>query len=144
MSVVILMGAGASFGSGDATPHVPPLGKDLFQELEGAGGIAAELPENIKAIFRDDFEKGMASYYEEAQGNTMRFQRELAHYLAQFHPGPSNFYVRLLKDIGIEKVVYSSLNYDLLFESSAAMLGLNTIYENRKIRDCARLLKPHG
>ena len=90
MSIVILMGAGASFGSGDTTPDVPPLGKDLFPQLENAGGIAAELPEDIKQIFRDNFEKGMASYYEEVRGNTMGFQRELAHYLAQFRPGPGN------------------------------------------------------
>ncbi len=64
MRTVVLLGAGASFGSVDASvdgkPHTPPLGTKLFEELEREGGVVAQLPLELKKIFRDDsFEKGL-------------------------------------------------------------------------------------
>jgi len=95
MVSVVLLGAGASFGSGDVTPHTPPLGNGvdgLFSRLEAAGGLASRLPDTLKASFRLSFEKGMSECYEYLDGNIMTFQRELAAYLAQFEPGPDNTY----------------------------------------------------
>jgi hypothetical protein len=150
MVAVVLLGAGASYGSGDATygktvPCTPPLGNDLFAALEQqVGGVAAALPDALKAAFRANFEGGMAEYYEHSKGNIMRFQRELAQYLAQFRPGPSNVYVQLVEALGVHRVIYCSLNYDLLFELSAARLGLSCVYGVESKAKHARLLKPHG
>jgi hypothetical protein len=144
MVSLVLLGAGASYGSIDASPHTPPLGVNLFSQLEVAGGIASTIPENIKTLFRNDFEEGMAAFYEHSDGDIMRFQRELACYLTQFTPGKNNTYVKLIKQLGVHRVVYSSLNYDLLFELSASLLGLNTIYGIEKQDGFVRLLKPHG
>ncbi len=144
MVSVVLVGAGASFGSEESSQHTPPLGINLFDRLQEQGGIAALIPSEIKTLFRADFEKGMAEYYEHADGDIMRFQRELAHYLAMFRPSPRNVYLRLIQTIGTRRVIYCSLNYDLLFELSAANLGLNTLYGTGCKEGHIRLIKPHG
>lgn len=147
MSVLILLGAGASFGSGDVLPCCPPLGNGsdgLFARLEGGGGLAASLPDDLKDLFRSDFERGMAQFCEFADGDIMRFQRELAAYLAAFKPGSANAYIRLIRTIGPRRVIYASLNYDLLFELAAATLGLNTYYTTDPTVGGVRLLKVHG
>lgn len=147
MVSVVLFGAGASFGSGAVSPHVPPLGNGpdgLFSRLEATGGEASRLPDRLKSAFRADFEKGMSEYYEYSNGAIMRFQRELAAYFAQFKPGPSNTYLRLIQTLGVKRVIYSSLNYDLLFELSAAALQLKTTYGVDASASGARLIKLHG
>ena len=147
MPALILLGAGASFGSGDVQPCCPPLGNGsdgLFARLEAAGGQAATLPDELRARFRSDFEKGMAQFYEFANGDIMRFQREMAVYLAAFSPGSANSYVRLIRTIGARQAIYASLNYDLLFELAAASLNLNTRYSTDPVARGVRLLKIHG
>ncbi len=144
MVAVVLLGAGASYGSGDVDPSVPPLGNRLFDELERAGGVAAGLPDSLKLAFRENFELGMAEYCKHVDGDIMRFQRELAHYLAAFAPGPSNVYGQLINSLGARRVIYCTLNYDLLFELSAARLGLSTSYSVELLPNHVRLLKPHG
>lgn len=144
MASIVLLGAGASFGSEPDGAAAPPLGGDLFAKLESAGGVAAELPEDLKEIFRNNFEAGMAEYRERFDDDTIRFQRELAHYLALFHPSKNNLYIRLIQSIGIQRAIFCSLNYDLLFELSAAALGINTSYGTTKIEKYVRLLKLHG
>jgi hypothetical protein len=143
MSVVILFGAGASFGSVDAMPETPPLGINLFRKLEERGGIASSLPETLKNTF-GDFEKGMSSYYEYADGNVMAFQRELAHYLAEFTPGMRNVYKELISRLGQNQIIYSTLNYDLLLELSANQLGLPVIYSAKGPVGAVKILKIHG
>ena len=113
MASIILLGAGASYGSGDVSPHRPPLGfgeDGLFVRLEALGGIASTLPEHLKSKFRNDFEKGMAEYYEYSDGDIMQFQREMACYRAKFIPGAKNAYIRLIKTAGIKRVIYATLN----------------------------------
>ena len=144
MTRVVLLGAGASFGSIDASPSTPPLGDQLFDALAFRGGLAATLPEDLKSSFRANFEMGMAAFYEYADGDVMRFQRELAYYLATFTPGPNNVYLRLIRELGINRFIFCSLNYDLLFELCAAMLGHRTAYTSEHSPGFVRLLKPHG
>lgn len=144
MAFILLLGAGASFGSIGAIPHVPPLGNRLFTDLIREGGIASTLPTDIKDCFEENFEKGMAKYYEYSNGDIMAFQRELAHYLSSFQPTDSSVYINLIKALGNQRVIYSSLNYDLLFEESAAKLGLITYYSSEYRKEGIRLLKFHG
>lgn len=147
MSALILFGAGASFGSGDVEPCCPPLGNGsdgLFARLEAAGGQAATLPDDIKTLFREDFEKGMAQFYEYADGDIMQFQRELAAYLARFTPGSKNAYIRFIQTIGPRRAIFASLNYDLLFELAAGSLRLCTYYDIEAPAKSVRLLKIHG
>ncbi|AGQ92443.1 hypothetical protein M634_13240 [Vibrio parahaemolyticus O1:Kuk str. FDA_R31] len=144
MAVIILLGAGASFGSGGVEPYAPPLGNELFGELEKLGGEAAAIPSNIKKTFKENFEAGMAEYYEYTNGDIMSFQRELASYLASFQPLDDNIYLQLIKALPRQRVIFSSLNYDLLLELSASKLGLTTNYSTRHNNKSIRLLKIHG
>lgn len=147
MVTLVLMGAGSSFGSKDVVPNVPPLGNGpvgLFAQLENHSTLARTLPERLKEQFRTDFELGMALYREHTHDNVMAFQRDIAGYLAQFSPGKNNEYCRFLQAIKLSRVVFSTLNYDLLFELSAASLGLPAHYSNNPSLGGVRLLKPHG
>ncbi|MFA0540227.1 MULTISPECIES: hypothetical protein [Vibrio] len=144
MAIVVLLGAGASFGSLGVEPYEPPLGNGLFPELVKKNGVAAAIPEHIKQSFESNFETGMAEYYEHTNGNIMSFQRELAEYLANFKPTESSVYIELIKSLGCNRVIYSSLNYDLLFEQSAGNLGLFTNYDVDNVQGGVRLLKFHG
>ncbi|HBS0737338.1 TPA: hypothetical protein MAA64_002498 [Klebsiella pneumoniae] len=144
MPNIILLGAGASYGSGDTIPYPPPLGPHLFKNLEGLGGISSTLPVELKTVFMDNFEKGMLEFHNRYPSKTMQFQRELAGYLARFTPLDTNHYTRLIKSINPNRVIYSSLNYDLLFEIAAAAQGLSTIYSNVKEKKSIRMLKIHG
>ena len=40
MAVIVLLGAGASFGSVGVKPCPPPLGNNLFDALVDMGGVA--------------------------------------------------------------------------------------------------------
>jgi hypothetical protein len=145
MVAVVLLGAGASYGSVDCHPETPPLGDRLFAKLAQKRGAASAVPKHIKSIFAEDFEAGMAEYISHQKGNIMSFQRELAYYLAQFRPGDDNVYLKLLSALGWSRVIYCSLNYDLLFEESAHKLKINVCYSTRPPRlPAIRLLKPHG
>jgi hypothetical protein len=145
MASVVLLGAGASFGSEKLSQNTPPLGDKLFERLVEQGGIAAQIPDEIKTLFREKgFETGMAEYYRHSGGNIMRFQRELAHYLASFSPSQESAYVQLINTLGTRRFIYCSLNYDLLFELSAAYLQLNTTYTAKRIKGEVSLIKPHG
>ncbi|EOD56738.1 hypothetical protein G113_02009 [Aeromonas molluscorum 848] len=86
----------------------------------------------------------MEAYYEYTNGSIMSFQRELAEYLASFRPTAKNVYITLLRELASQRVIYSSLNYDLLFELSAASIGLFTNYSSEYKRGGVRLLKFHG
>jgi len=74
----------------------------------------------------------------------MRFQREMANYMAEFVPGPGNAYVRLIQELGITRCILCTLNYDLLIELSASHLGYKTAYTSAQSPGRLRLLKPHG
>lgn len=144
MSRVILLGAGASFGCEEPPIATPPLSKDLFAALEARGGVAALLPADLKEQFRKDFEGGMGKLFRESQRDVMRFQRELAHFLAEFWPRPRNAYISLLRAVNLNRCIFCTLNYDLLIELSAAFLGKDTQYSNQGARGQVRLIKPHG
>jgi len=144
MVSLVLLGAGASFGSESGTQPRPPLGYRLFDELEQAGGVAATLPDDIKTLFRKDFESGMALYRERFNDDTSKFQRELALHLARFQPSDDSAYIKLIRSIPLNRAIFSSLNYDLLFEIAARKLGINTHYGSDYNRGQVRLLKPHG
>lgn len=148
MDTLVLLGAGASYASGVRNPDKPPLAFELFDrivQMGGAGCFASTLPGNLQDAFRADFEAGMARLFAEHEEFVPHFQRELAFCLASYYPLPENLYGALLKALGTRKVIYASLNYDLLFESAARGLGISAHYGMSKPGDgFFRLLKIHG
>jgi hypothetical protein len=128
--------------------EVPPLGEQLFNALAAKpGSVAANLPEEFKKKFRENFEMGMAAFYESFHGDLMRFQRQLAHFIAGFSASPDSAYVTLFRRINPTRHIFCTLNYDLMIESAAARLGIHTTlyaYSAKHERGVLRLLKPHG
>lgn len=142
--MLVLMGAGASFGSEPVRRITPPLGKDLFARLEERGGVASKLSQELKNIFQMDFEAGMAKLYEQEPLLLQAFHREMAGYLAKFRPRYESYYREIIDLLKDKNVIFASLNYDLLFEESAAFCGRQVNYNNFTARPNIRLLKPHG
>jgi hypothetical protein len=143
VTITLIFGAGASFGSGACIPYNPPLGMHLFEKLEELGGAFSQLPQSQKQIFiQQGFEAGMASI----PNNSIpinRLQREIAVYLSHIFPEPQNSYVRLFNKLQscITSITVTTLNYDLLIEQSLVLTGIPFSYapSNR-----LRILKPHG
>lgn len=143
--ISLIFGAGASSGSGECYPHNPPLGNDLFDDLEKLDGPFSKLDNNQKEIFKKKgFEEGMASI-EDDSTTINPLQKELAIYLSKFKIGDNNLYVKLfnnLKDV-MEKINIITLNYDLLIEQSLIKNNFLIKYE-LEYRYGISLLKPHG
>lgn len=146
MTTLILLGAGASFGSEpDKERHrTPPLGTGLFSELCELGKVAASIPDDLKAVFSQDFETGMAAFYDRSNEKLQSFHRELASYLGGFTPSTDNYYLKLIRLFEGRDVIFGSLNYDMMLEESVFKLGLCVTYGNKKSDGFVRILKPHG
>jgi hypothetical protein len=154
--LLILFGAGASYGSNSVLPHPPPLGKDLYPQL------AAEFPAawGVKSPFhrydadlRRDFEETMFNRVCDRVPTLtlLESHQKMALYFSQFTIGnpPDNLYYRLLAFLQekglLANTTLASLNYDCLIEQAVAALGLEVDYYcDRPSKDCVRLLKPHG
>ena len=145
MAILVLFGAGASHGSEpEAGNKTPPLGKYLFQELCKLGGISSQLPADIKESFYGDFEEGMAAFNKGMRVQLQSFHRELSSYLADFFPSPKSYYVEVLRLLHKRNVIFSSLNYDMMFEEAVEILGMKTNYGLDRVPGTVRLIKPHG
>lgn len=145
---VILLGAGASHGSKSTTPHTPPLGNGpagLFYELTKFSAYFANLPKQYHEIFINDFELGMATFLEENRElRDFGLEIAVAQYFAQFQPKLGNLYLTLIRFVDTRKLVFTSLNYDMLFELAAGKGGYHCAYGYAKHEDEISFIKPHG
>jgi hypothetical protein len=130
MSTVFLFGAGASYGSGECYPENPPLGFQLFDELQRWGGVASTVDEPLRRAFKEDFEEGMEDFFRARNQDITRFLREMADYFAQFEPGPKNYYGQLAKIAAQAKgsVVFATTNYEALIELAVSQAGYKFAY----------------
>lgn len=145
MPTLVLLGAGASHGSEpDRTHKVPPLGNDLFSALSELGGVASRIPDDIKDVFGQGFELGMELFNERIDVQLQAFHRELSSYLADFVPSTNSYYIQLLRLFTGRNVIFSSLNYDMMLEEAAAMLGMSVSYGLERLPNTVRVIKPHG
>lgn len=142
--ISIIFGAGASYGSGGCSPTNPPLGNDLFRELEELKGAYYNLHDDSKRAFRNEgFEAGMAIIADDSRVINP-LQKELACYLSNFSVKRDNAYVRLFNKLRgcLDQINIVTLNYDLLIEQSLANHGFGVDYNASG--DGISLLKPHG
>lgn len=148
MSTLFLFGAGASRFSGECDPYPPPLGPDLFKDLQAAGGVAAHLDPSWTTAFAHNFEEAMLEFARTREHELSQFLRDIALYFVAFAPGPKNLYVRLLEAIPKKRrrfAVFATLNYELLLELAANNLGYAVSYHLPPIaKDNIAILKPHG
>jgi hypothetical protein len=146
VNVVLVLGAGASYGSGECDPKPPPLGKDLFQELNALGGVASLIASPLRDEFEKDFEQGMASLREDNHG-TVELLREMATYFVRFKLGTRNVYRQLATAIqkSPHVVTLVTTNYDLLLDEAICAGGSSIDYLTRPTApNCITLLKIHG
>lgn len=125
MSRIILLGAGASFGSD--TSGVPPLGVALFDELrrfnpDAWGKIEGQMADR----FREDFEEAVKAINPSILGP---LQRAMAAYFFEFRPQSSSLYVQLSTRIKAARWSGSActLNYERLFEISLISAGIRPV-----------------
>lgn len=148
---MILFGAGASYGTDHAVPSAPPLGADLFPELQQHyptlwGALSAELAET----FAEDFEAGMLALAA-ADGHAVApLMQAMTHYFAGFRLDGSghDLYSRLLAELppaSRERTLFSTLNYECLFEIAAAGHRLRIHYDRQPLSsESIRIWKLHG
>ena len=147
MSVVFLLGAGASYGSGEANPYPPPLGAGLISELRDCSGAAARIPPALLSIFEKNFEEGMSRFREERDTETTELLRDMSAYFAQFSPGPTNLYHKFVSIIrrSARTPTIATTNYDLMLEQAITRAGLLIAYAGHPVpRNNISLLKIHG
>jgi hypothetical protein len=147
MGWLFLFGAGASHGSGPCAPKMPPLGGRVFEELQELGGEAANVDDDLAAVFSRDFEKGMDHFYRDRKTRVSALLREMAAYFAQFEPLSGNFYVELLTTLkkARRKATFATLNYDVILELAVRASGLRTAYHGFPVPpDNVPILKIHG
>lgn len=78
---------------------------------------------------------------------TVELLREMALYLAEFQPAPTNLYVQLIQIIknARRRVIFVTTNYDLMIEYAASICGLLHAYQIPPLpRNNISLLKIHG
>lgn len=147
--IIILFGAGASYGAGGIIPETPPLGFQLYEELERIyPNTWGSFPEEYKIEFRKNFEDGMGLIYENYGGAISQLMRELAVYFVQFRPHSSkSLYSKLITYLveidKINDVLFSTLNYECVFEYSVLNQGLKISYFD-KYKDTVPIWKLHG
>lgn len=164
MTVLFLIGAGASFGSGYCHPYSPPLGGDLFDKLAAFSVHIKQTPNELADLFRKDFESGMSAMADTQRELLGEFQRDMAIYFSQFmiydQPTRSrnnrlplilkssfnNRYQYLLRLISLsdENVIFSTTNYDMLIEEAIESVGKPVSYRFEDNSDFMTILKIHG
>ncbi len=146
MNKLLLLGAGASFGSDNA--NIPPLGSQLFDALCIFNPDAwGSLPTDFPAKFRNDFEAAMTELGNTHPHSLPPLQRAMAAYFFEFIPRQSNLYLNLanrMKSSNWNGAI-CTLNYERLLEISLSSVGLQpTVGSETKAGTSIELCLPHG
>jgi len=145
MSEVVLLGAGASYGSVRSGAR-PPLGKDLYAALSKVSPLWQNLPRAAVQAFQGSgqFEQGFGWIRANCDERSIPLLRDMALFFLSFRPRPDNLYVPLLQ--GARKrsnVQLATLNYDLMIEHCMMHL-FNVIVHGPSERGDLGVLKLHG
>ena len=142
---VFLLGAGASHGSLDCEPEIPPLAADLYERLLRRPVFRELIPPNFVAV-ATNFEATLSKLWDEHADRMVPVLNEVAVYFSDFRPGAGNLYVELGRRIRqrADKTVLASLNAEMLLEMSLFGSGVPCHYEGTFPAHGARILKPHG
>jgi hypothetical protein len=150
--VLLLFGAGASYGSGGINKKIP-LGKDLFTSLclEYPRTWGAKIKGNLKDQFiKEGFEVGMDSLYKSSNGleaEVAPLLVELSVFFSKFKiVNANNLYVRLVQRFDSafrnKDIIIATLNYDCLIEYALMFSQMTFSYLHNDQE--AKLLKLHG
>jgi len=143
MANLILFGAGASYGSD--TVGTPPLGGQLFDELQRFNPDAwGTISGDLATEFRADFEQAMKLVAPHALAP---LQRAMAAFFFRYQPAASNRYVQLVRRMKAAhwSGAVCTLNYERLLELSVGLNGMQPVVGQPS--DPGRSLElcmPHG
>jgi hypothetical protein len=151
-SIKILVGAGASYGAGSILPERPPLGNQLFLELQRIyprtwGTIIGDLGD----IFHDNFELGMKNIWDNFSHSISLLMQDMSEYFIQFRPlNNASLYCKLINDLKLKGILnsvsFTSLNYDIILELSLFANGYSVNYfqQGSEEPNEVEVLKIHG
>lgn len=149
--LTILFGAGASKGCSAASPRPPPLGSQLFRELEREFPLTwGRIPAQLATAFRANFEIGMGNMLDGGAMTTNYLMREFASFFARFSPTGTTPYDVFLRELAkakaTERIRLATLNYECLLEFAINAAGFKTVYFERRPPETTDLVlwKPHG
>ncbi len=146
MPTVLLLGAGASYGSDSV--GIPPLGGRLFDALAAFNPPGwGSLPLEVAARFRADFEAAMSGLGQTHAHSVPPLQRAMAAYFFGFLPRASSLYIRLAQRIAAARWpgAVSTLNYERLLELSLGPAGLRPVVGSQTTPGrTLELCLPHG
>lgn len=135
MKNVILFGAGASRGSPHIQPEAPPLGRELFAHLAAHFPTTwGALPAEYQVALRADFEQGLLKIMDSGQHWISPLMQTMTLLFASYRPDSSglDLYSQLLRGIRatgtLSETLFSSLNYECIFELAASRVGLSVHY----------------
>src|ERR1700730_1461598 len=130
MRIAFLIGAGASNGAGLVAPRQPPLGSQLFGELQRACPTTWGRLKGARAdLLRPDFEKGMDQLWAEQPGDMMELLNDMGRYFVDFEPARRQVsrYAELVFFLTrrglLSTCAFGSLNYECFLEIPALSLG---------------------
>ena len=151
-NIAILFGAGASYGAGSILPERPPLGNQLFLELQRLYPNSwGTITEDLKSAFLENFELGMKMIWDNYSHSVAPLMQNMSEYFIQFRPvNNASLYCELIKKLAsiqkLESVSFTSLNYDIILELSLLNNGFNINYfspESEVLKEI-EVLKIHG
>jgi hypothetical protein len=158
VSIVVLVGAGASYGAAGIFPRRPPLGYGLFAELcEAFPHTWGAMDASLAAVFEGTavdkgFEAGMAAAWEQ-EWHPHEELWDLAVFFTRFvlNPNAPSAYDGLLQTLDrnghLPDARFVSLNYETLLEQAMVRNGVQVRYIvgfTEMARSAGDLLKPHG
>jgi len=138
--IVILFGAGASYGAGHVLPQATPLGPDLYDALAvhypREWGSESHLGKMWGTQFRADFERTLSEQVvpQVSSLTLLEWHRRVAEFFARYRleEGGLDMYSQLLLALQtkglLARVMVGSLNYDCLLEQAMLGLGLTADY----------------
>jgi len=150
---VVLFGAGASFGSGEVNPTIPPLGKDLFDVLARLfPSTWGQVPVGVRAELRRNFEEGMGTLIERHGFAVAPLMQRMAIFFSRFGltTGSNNLYFRFFEFLTsndlLKETLVSTLNYECLAEIAANLNNLQIGYFVNPVsgNQTAPIWKLHG
>ena len=148
---LVLLGAGASYGSHTDKSILPPLATTLYDVLVYKyKELQNDNIKSLQKVFQEDFEKGLLSLNEKYPHFLSVFQRCMAHYFFQFGSTipikKDNLYYKLACELKNKSNKFSlvTLNYERIVELCFSAAGIN-LYCNQQIKEeQVEICFPHG
>ncbi|MCH8910551.1 MAG: hypothetical protein IH867_07405 [Chloroflexi bacterium] len=145
---LIIFGAGASFGSVDVRPSLPPMGSKLFEALgESFPSTWGQISDDLKKVFEADFENGMVELDKSSPQKMTPLLKNMASFFFMFSLGERNLYSKLADRIKAKNWdgALVTLNYERLLMKALNKAGVRAYQPgSTPVKDAIEVCMPHG